>query len=370
MRMIRVLLWVGIWLLVMPTLAQDETPIDPYSEYTEIYTMDNITVNYPTEMVVRHESHQIILNFSDNYTDSIVIATPAMFDYFEIAHRTPEIALRSVYRTLDRYTYYRGDLPSFETLVTETQFAGFSAMSFQFGFYHAYTFEALGGMYAAILLSSNNNFVYELELYVMERVVASITVDGVPIAPDFVAMPYANRDLLNRPLPAPYPTENLIQDSLILQTGATIRYPTDWVVQWVDDQNYYLMEWVFASSQPLLDEYLKLRSWHQLSDLTLADDDVILIINPNLFYPMSQFESVLEDYFNITLYKLVSRSVYPDLPSERYYIPFRYYSFPKESFYILTQVGDYAMVVLGMAGDYDVAESVIFAILDSIPPLR
>jgi len=371
MRFMRLLLWVGICLLVMPTFAQDETPIDPHGEYTETYTMDNITLNYPTEMVVRHENHQIILNFSDNYTDTIVIATPAMFDYFEIAHRTPEIALRGVYRTLDRFSSYRGNLPSFEIIATETQFAGFDAMTFNIGFYHAYTFEALGGMYAAILLSSNVNFVYELELYVMERIVASITVDGEPIAPDFIPMPYANLEILNRPIPALYPTENLNRDRLILANNLTIQfqYPTDWARAWVDARYYYSSGLVFASSQALLDRYVTLHGWGDLDDLNLADDEVILIINPTQFYPMSQFESVLDNYLNITLYKIVLRANYPDLPTKRYYIPIRYYLFPKETFYILTQAGDWAIEIMGMAGDYDEAESVIFAILNSMTPI-
>ncbi|HRF95907.1 MAG TPA: hypothetical protein PLZ51_11960, partial [Aggregatilineales bacterium] len=168
------------------------------------------------------------------------------------------------------------------------------------------------------------------------------------IAPDFVPMPYANRELLNRPIPAPYPVDNLTQDSLILAHNAFMKYPTDWVFQWVDDQNYYLREWVFASDQTLLDGYLRLRSRNDLDDLNLADDDVILIVNPTLIYPISRLESVLEDYLH-TSYKVVSRSIYPDLPIVRYYIPIRYYNLPPEAFYIITQVGDKAMVIMGMA---------------------
>ncbi|HRF95908.1 MAG TPA: hypothetical protein PLZ51_11965, partial [Aggregatilineales bacterium] len=160
MRMMRLCLWVGLWLLVTPTIAQDETPIDPYGDYTEIYTMDNITVNYPTEMVVRHESHQIILDFSDNYTDTIIIATPAMFDYFGIANRTPEIALRTMYRTLYQIRPAMSAyeiVPRFDAIKQETTLAGLNAMTFTLKYptwgmiYIAYTFEVRGSVYGVML---------------------------------------------------------------------------------------------------------------------------------------------------------------------------------------------------------------------------
>lgn len=362
MLKIKRLAWIILCLFVMPTAAQDEAQIDIYGDYTETYTIDNITFHYPEGMVISHENHQITLRFGDNYGDTMMIVLPAMFDYFGIANHTPEIALRTIYRTVYRVSRYDTRPPRFSMIAQPTQFAGLDAMTFALARYIAYTFEGQGGVYAAILLTNDYNYVRELELYILERVVGSMLVDGEPISPNFVALPYPNADILSRPLPEPLPADSLTLYGV--QIGDFIlQYPTGWVSQ------YDSSSFIIASSQQLLDGYLRLRSWRQVYNLELDDDDVILIFESTTLNnrPASVIaNNYLTQRFN---FKVASVSRYANLPMERYYVHVRHYNLARESFYLIAQLdaeNRQSTTVFGMAGDYDEAEPIIFAILDSI----
>jgi len=346
----------------MPTAAQDETPIDIYGDYTATYTMDNITFHYPEGMIISHESHQITLRFDNNYGDTMMIISPAMFDYFGIANHTPEIALRTIYRTVYRASRYDTRPPLFSTIAQSTQFAGLDAMTFALARYIAYTFEAQGGVYVAILLTNDYNYARELELYILERVVGSMLVDGEPISPNFVVQPYPYLDIVSRPLPEALPIDILRPERTYLG-NFILQYPTGWVTQ------YDSSSFIIASSQQLLDTYLRLQRWRELYRLELDDDDIILIFEskPHNYQVSSVVANrYLTQRFN---FKVASVSRYVDSPMERYYVHVRYYNLVRESFYVIAQLDTenlQSTTIFGMARDYDEAEPIIFAILDSI----
>lgn len=362
MLKIKRLACIVLCLFVMPTIAQDEPQIDIYGDYTATYTMDNITIRYPEGMVISHENHQITLRFSDNYGDTLMIVSPAMFDYFGIANRTPEIALRTIYRTVYRASRYDTHPLLFSTIIQPTQFAGLDAMTFALPQYIAYTFEAQGGVYAVILLTNDNNYVRELELYILERIVGSMLVNGEPISPNFVVQPYPYSDIVDRPLPESLPTDILRPERTYLG-NFILQYPTGWVSQ------YDSSSFIIASSQQLLDTYLRLRGWRELYRLELNRDDVILIFEskPSNYQIASVVANgYLTQRFN---FKVASVSRYADSPMERYYVHVRHYNFARESFYVIAQLDTenlQSTTIFGMARDYDEAEPIIFAILDSI----
>lgn len=370
MRVIQLMLWVGLFILTIPNTAQDTQPIDPHGDYTETYTMDNITLNYPTGMQVSHESHQITLNFG-SYSDRMVIAPPAMFDYFGIANHTPEVALRTMYRTVyqTRPSMYTSEIaPRFDVIKHQTTLAGVNAMTFDIQYprqgirYIAYTFEARGEVYGVMLLTFETNFVRELEIYVLERIIGSMMVDGEPLIPNFEVLPYGTLRVLNRPIPPAYPADD--QPPQTIQMDAvTMQYPADWVLG-----ARYPASAIFASRQELLDKYLsfinQIRGEGQF--FTLRDDDIILVISPMNLYKQP-ITDIIDNYVEHP--SAIAVFSYYDSPIPRYYIPLDHPNLPNGSFYLISQLNadsPYSVIFLGIAGDYDEAESVIFAILDSL----
>ena len=369
MRFVRLMLLACIFIITLPNIAQDTQHINPHGDYTETYTMDNITLSYPSGMFVRHEDHQITLNFDSS--DRIVIASPAMFDYFGIANRTPEIALRTMYRTVYRTRpsmFVDEIIPRFDAIKRETTLAGLTSITFDIQYprqsirYIAHTFEAYGEVYGVMLITFETSFVRELEMYVLERIIGSMIVGGEPIAPNFEVLPYNSSHILNRAVPPAYPATDQPMQTIRMDM-ITMDYPADWVIHGIPASTA-----IFASHQQLLDKYLYCLSQMPCDGemFTPQDEGIILIMSPIRLY-RQPITTLANEYAEHPA--TIATFNYSDSAIPRYYIPLDHPNLPQESFYLITQLSadsPYSVIFLGIVGDYDEVESLIFAILDSL----
>jgi hypothetical protein len=365
------ILIVAVCCASLPIFAQEETPappIDPEGEFTEIYTFENITINYPTGLFVTDGNSQITISFDEASNDYITIAPPSAFELFEIANDTLEIASQSVFATfaagLDADVTY-------EDLVTETTIAGLDATYFMLeslgAKIYVYTFAVGEDIFAVTLITQQSAMtadaigdfetVADFQVAVMVKIVETMTVNGEPIAQEVIAeateiAPVTENE--TRPLPAD--VVELGQDVNFVDAGLTFSIPEGWVVDDVDG--------IVASS----DDARATMS----GDITIAEGEIVVqIVSPNRMpeLPLDKItvenvlEVLLEAYPDVAIYQ------YEDTAFSTYYVPLIGDLAPEGAFLIVSQLSDNpadVVVLIGLTTDYDSAEATLFSILGTL----
>ncbi|MCL4253569.1 MAG: hypothetical protein KJ043_07310 [Anaerolineae bacterium] len=375
MRLItRLLLVMMLIALTVPALAQEETDFDPEADFTNTYTYQNISLAYPDVLTPSDNNFQITLAFDDTFSDYITIATPQAFEYFEISNDDLETASQAVFET---FIASFEDTRTYEEAVTVVEFAGYEnvhtfiieADGLQI---HAYTFMIGEDIFAVTLITQEAAFPADVEIRVLERVIESMLVDELAVTAEATADIFAEAtpDVVDplteitpspvitmQPRTAPEPTEIELASEITLYEGAiTLTIPNTWVVV---EEDYTLAtsnaaaEAVFGDVA--LDEgeiALQVISPERMSELGL-EEITILSVTINL---QSQFPDMV-------IY------AYDGLPYKAYFIPVTGIGVPDGAFFFTFQLGENPEdvgVIIGVTPDYDSAEALIIAIVNTI----
>ncbi|MDX2077987.1 MAG: hypothetical protein SFZ02_16275 [bacterium] len=362
----------------LPIFAQEETPappIDPEGEFTEVYTLENITINYPTGLFVSDSQSQITIDFDGTSTDYITIAPPAAFDLFEIPNDTLQVASQNIFNT---FSGGLGADVTYDDIVTETTLAGLDATYFMLeangAKIYVYIFAVGEEIFAATLITQevaisadaigDYETVADFEVALMVKIIETMTVDGEPIAQEVSAeatdiAPVTEFE--TRLVPAD--VVELGQEVAFVDAGLTFSIPAEWVV---DD-----VQMIVATSD------VALASMSSGETPTTQDEIVIQIISPNRMPELPLDKITAENVLQVLLesYPDATKYQYQDTTFPTYYVPLVGDNVPLGAFLIVTQLSENpadVLVVIGLTLDYDTAEPTLFSILNTVvytPPV-
>lgn len=360
MRVLRFALLIALLIIAVPAFAQEDVTIDPAGEFTEVYTYENITFNYPTGIVASDENAQITFDFDGNYTDYITVATPLAFDAYSIAHDTFEIASQAVFEVFSGTSV---EAITYEEAVIETTLVGLPATYFEVAAdgYTIYAYVILIGedIYAVTLITNEAVMPAADELLVLEGIMATMTIDGelvaVEVEPVATDEPVATGEIAERDIPAAADVL-LNQDVSLFEGVLTFKIPETWAM---NEDTVGTTEDAFSAMNNEMDNF--------------GEDDLVLqFTTPALISQLPLEEvtplTVAEFIASQEMFTESSISTYPDLPVAVYVVDVVGDEAPEGAFFYVIQLGDSGDVLLlgGVSADFEAQESLIFAILDTL----
>lgn len=378
MRLITRLLFVMMLVaLTVPAFAQEETDFDPEADFTNTYTYQNITLSHPDVVILSDANFQITLAFNPQFSDYITIALPQAFDYFGIPKDDILIASQAVF---ENFAVGFNNTTPYEEAVTVIEFAGLDEVyAFSLNLdvnlaVYAYTFAIDDHIFAATLITQEAIFPADVELRVLERVLESMVIDGdftdpfsgnaeptadvfAEITPDPIVelTPEATSEIAET-RPAPEETEIESASEITLYEGEiVVTIPNTWIVV---EENYTV-----ATSNVASDAVF--------GDVDLDEGEIALqIISP------SRMEELILDETNLATVSEALASqfsapiyTYEGLPYEAYLMFVSGIGVPDGAFFIVFQLGEDVAdvgVIIGVTPDYDSAEGLIIAIVNTI----
>ncbi|MDX2076502.1 MAG: hypothetical protein SFZ02_08745 [bacterium] len=303
-------------------------PIDPEADLTETYTMQNITVNYPSGLTVTEADNQLIFGFDENFANYFALNPPQALDYYEIANDTLEITAQSAYNS---FAPFLENTHPYKEAVSETTFAGYDALTFTLSgnnfTNYVYVFD-VDGEFFIINLIMQETFPVEAEIALMERIIGTMVISDVEITlepfttiepfPELTIEPLIT--MQSRRIPDTDAVE-LTQAVSFDDIGISFSLPTTWV--------YDADTFKIATNEPLMSSYtfgdvipegeilMGFLPRHQIASIDIADMTVIGVI------------SSLRDELRLksTIYS------YVDLPYEAMYMPFNSEMAPVNAFF-------------------------------------
>ncbi len=368
MRLLTQIVLVMMLVFAVPVVAQEDSEFDPEADFTNTYTLDNITIRYPDVVTVAENNFQISLAFDESFRDYIVIATPKAFDYFSIPNDTLDIASRSVF---DLSPGEYADERTYEEAVSIIEFAGYdNVLTFEreVSGTKVFTFTLMIGddIFAAILITQETVFSADIQLRVLERVLESLSIgdeaiiaEATPDAVDPLATPTSTFETRT----APSEAVELSQDLSLYDGEMRLSIPSTWVLV-EDDGNYR-----FATSASVAEVLIDSR-------IRLDEGDIALqIIHPDRMSELGLAEVTIANVIDALPRQFADSSVfvYDGLPYEAYLIFVGGMGVPEGAFFIVFQAGEAVEDVAAMVGvtpDYDAAEGLILAIINTIEYTR
>ena len=370
MRLItRLLLVMMLFALTIPAFAQDEADFDPEADFTNTYTYQNITLNHPDVVILSDNNFQITLAFNPQFSDYITIAPPQAFEYFGIPNDDLLIASQAVF---ENFAVGFNDTTPYEEAVTVIEFAGIEEV-YAFSLtldvtltVYAYTFAIGDNIFAATLITQEAIFPADVELRVLERVIESMVIDedfidpfsgnAEPTADVFAEITPEATSEISETRPAPEETEIERASEIILYEGEiTVTIPNIWVVV---EENYTVATSNVASEAVF-------------GDVDLEEGDIALqIISPSRMSELGLGEvTMLTVTESLAGQFLAPIYAYEGLAYEAYFVPVSGIGVPEGAFFIVFQLGEAVAdvgVIIGVTPDYDSAEGLIIAIVNTI----
>lgn len=355
----RIALFMFICLFIIPIIAQEETPPAPF---TERYTLDNLTIQYPSELVVSDDGAQIVFDFDGTGTDIIILYTPTALE----ALKLPADSLDSASDMFMEFlrTTYISPSDGYASNSSETTFLGHDAYLFEVDSVkdmYGYLFEVDGVYYALMLVTTGTVSSLEEQSAILEQMGATLMLDEVSIVVEITPPTILSEaDILPRDLPQTNPDILLSQVVALHGDTVMVNIPENWEVS-IERGS------VFTNSA-LMDAVNEGDTTYPFE----ADDVLIQMMSPldvhfmiDPFTPLTLANMLIdlnEGTIAITIYE------YANVPAPTYYLAVSGENIPQETFLLVQNIPDSEdwMMFIGVAGNYEAQEALILAIMDTV----
>lgn len=355
----RIALFMFICLFIIPIIAQEETPPAPF---TERYTLDNLTIQYPSEVVVSDDGAQIVFDFDGTGTDIIILYTPTALE----ALKLPADSLDSSSDMFMEFlrTTYISPSDGYASNSSETTFLGHDAYLFEVDSVkdmYGYLFEVDGVYYALMLVTTGTVSSLEEQSAILEQMGATLMLDEVSIVVEITPPAILSEaDILPRDLPQTNPDILLSQVVALHGDTVMVNIPENWEVS-IERGS------VFTNSA-LMDAVNEGDTTYPFE----ADDVLIQMMSPldvhfmiDPFTPLALANMLVdlnEGTIAITIYE------YADAPAPTYYLAVSGENIPQETFLLVQNIPDSEdwMMFIGVAGNYEAQEALTLAIMDTV----